>query len=85
MFPQCSFVEYKDFKLVYRQYAALYIVVAVTDTEVSPARLAFHVSQPEQRWHDMTAPTSEAKSSGSPPGGWLQYRSQTSSMLADGT
>ncbi|KAM6968678.1 AP-4 complex subunit sigma-1 [Tautogolabrus adspersus] len=30
---QCSFVEYKDFKLVYRQYAALYIVVAVTDSE----------------------------------------------------
>lgn len=32
---QCSFVEYKDFKLVYRQYAALYIVVGVTDNEVS--------------------------------------------------
>ena len=31
---QCSFVEYKDFKLVYRQYAALYIVVGVTDSEV---------------------------------------------------
>ncbi|KAM9708080.1 AP-4 complex subunit sigma-1 [Menidia menidia] len=30
---QCSFVEYKDFKLVYRQYAALYIVVGVTDGE----------------------------------------------------
>ncbi|KAM9842883.1 AP-4 complex subunit sigma-1 isoform 2-T2 [Aulostomus maculatus] len=30
---QCSFVEYKDFKLVYRQYAALYIVVGVTDVE----------------------------------------------------
>ncbi|XP_029315914.1 AP-4 complex subunit sigma-1 [Cottoperca gobio] len=30
---QCSFVEYKDFKLVYRQYAALYIVVGVTDSE----------------------------------------------------
>ncbi|XP_054469575.1 AP-4 complex subunit sigma-1 [Anoplopoma fimbria] len=30
---QCSFVEYKDFKLVYRQYAALYIVVGVTDNE----------------------------------------------------
>ncbi|XP_039994130.1 AP-4 complex subunit sigma-1 isoform X6 [Xiphias gladius] len=30
---QCSFVEYKDFKLVYRQYAALYIVVGVTDAE----------------------------------------------------
>ncbi|XP_004554707.1 AP-4 complex subunit sigma-1 isoform X2 [Maylandia zebra] len=30
---QCSFVEYKDFKLVYRQYAALYIVVGITDSE----------------------------------------------------
>ncbi|XP_027891553.1 AP-4 complex subunit sigma-1 [Xiphophorus couchianus] len=30
---QCSFVEYKDFKLVYRQYAALYVVVGVTDSE----------------------------------------------------
>lgn len=28
-------MEYKDFKLVYRQYAALYIVVGVTDSEVS--------------------------------------------------
>ncbi|XP_075883939.1 AP-4 complex subunit sigma-1 isoform X2 [Nelusetta ayraudi] len=30
---QCSFVEYKDFKLIYRQYAALFIVVAVTENE----------------------------------------------------
>ncbi|KAM3843301.1 AP-4 complex subunit sigma-1, partial [Diretmus argenteus] len=30
---ECSFVEYKDFKLVYRQYAALFIVVGITDTE----------------------------------------------------
>uniref|UniRef100_UPI003AAD01D3 AP-4 complex subunit sigma-1 n=1 Tax=Centroberyx gerrardi TaxID=166262 RepID=UPI003AAD01D3 len=30
---QCSFVEYKDFRLVYRQYAALYIVVGVSDSE----------------------------------------------------
>uniref|UniRef100_A0A672HG68 AP complex subunit sigma n=1 Tax=Salarias fasciatus TaxID=181472 RepID=A0A672HG68_SALFA len=30
---QCSFVDYKDFKLVYRQYAALYIVLGVTDSE----------------------------------------------------
>ncbi|XP_041710742.1 AP-4 complex subunit sigma-1-like isoform X2 [Coregonus clupeaformis] len=29
----CSFVEYKDFKLVYRQYAALFIVVGISDTE----------------------------------------------------
>ncbi|XP_060031234.1 AP-4 complex subunit sigma-1 isoform X2 [Erinaceus europaeus] len=30
---QCSFIEYKDFKLVYRQYAALFIVVGVNDAE----------------------------------------------------
>uniref|UniRef100_A0A4W4DTI6 AP complex subunit sigma n=1 Tax=Electrophorus electricus TaxID=8005 RepID=A0A4W4DTI6_ELEEL len=30
---ECSFVEYKDYKLVYRQYAALFIVVGITDDE----------------------------------------------------
>ncbi|KAG7471782.1 hypothetical protein JOB18_012659 [Solea senegalensis] len=30
---QCSFVDHRDVRLVYRQYAALYIVVGVTDTE----------------------------------------------------
>ncbi|XP_027784097.2 AP-4 complex subunit sigma-1 [Marmota flaviventris] len=30
---QCSFIEYKDFKLIYRQCAALFIVVGVNDTE----------------------------------------------------
>ncbi|XP_076022197.1 AP-4 complex subunit sigma-1 [Genypterus blacodes] len=30
---QCSFVDYKDYKLVCRQYAALYIVVGITDAE----------------------------------------------------
>ncbi|CAL8273856.1 unnamed protein product [Merluccius merluccius] len=30
---QCSFVEYKDFKLVYRHYASLYIVVGITESE----------------------------------------------------
>uniref|UniRef100_A0AAZ3RDY9 AP complex subunit sigma n=1 Tax=Oncorhynchus tshawytscha TaxID=74940 RepID=A0AAZ3RDY9_ONCTS len=30
---ECSFVEYKDFRLVYRQYAALFIVVGISDTE----------------------------------------------------
>ncbi|KAM9466858.1 AP-4 complex subunit sigma-1 isoform 2-T6 [Clarias gariepinus] len=30
---ECSFLEYKDYKLVYRQYAALFIVVGVTDSE----------------------------------------------------
>ncbi|XP_072320363.1 AP-4 complex subunit sigma-1 isoform X1 [Eucyclogobius newberryi] len=30
---QCSFVEFQDYKLVYRQYAALYIVVGITDDE----------------------------------------------------
>ncbi|XP_073205053.1 AP-4 complex subunit sigma-1 isoform X2 [Lepidochelys kempii] len=31
---QCSFIEYKDFKLVYRQYAALFIVVGISETEI---------------------------------------------------
>lgn len=31
---QCSFVEYKDFKLVYRQYAALFIMVGIDESEV---------------------------------------------------
>ncbi|XP_067099156.1 AP-4 complex subunit sigma-1 [Osmerus mordax] len=30
---ECSFVEYKDFKLVYRQYAALFIVVGISGSE----------------------------------------------------
>ncbi|XP_038193723.1 AP-4 complex subunit sigma-1 isoform X1 [Arvicola amphibius] len=30
---QCSFIEYKDFRLIYRQYAALFIVVGANDTE----------------------------------------------------
>ncbi|KAG7254716.1 hypothetical protein CRUP_033022 [Coryphaenoides rupestris] len=30
---QCSFVEYKDFRLVYRHYASLYVVLGVTETE----------------------------------------------------
>ncbi|KAK9959932.1 hypothetical protein ABG768_010024 [Culter alburnus] len=30
---ECSFVEYKDYKLVYRQYAALFIVVGITENE----------------------------------------------------
>ncbi|KAJ7406067.1 AP-4 complex subunit sigma-1 [Willisornis vidua] len=29
----CSFIEYKDFKLVYRQYAALFVVVGIDQTE----------------------------------------------------
>jgi hypothetical protein len=29
-------VEYKDFKLVYRHYASLYIVVGITESEVLP-------------------------------------------------
>ncbi|XP_014105356.1 PREDICTED: AP-4 complex subunit sigma-1 isoform X3 [Pseudopodoces humilis] len=31
---ECSFIEYKDFKLVYRQYAALFIVVGIDQTEI---------------------------------------------------
>ncbi|XP_040267118.1 AP-4 complex subunit sigma-1 [Bufo bufo] len=30
---QCSFIEYKDFKLVFRQYAALFIVVGIDESE----------------------------------------------------
>ncbi|KAM6274895.1 AP-4 complex subunit sigma-1 [Porphyrio hochstetteri] len=30
---QCSFIEYKDFKLVYRQYAALFVIVGINETE----------------------------------------------------
>uniref|UniRef100_F6Q3A3 AP complex subunit sigma n=1 Tax=Xenopus tropicalis TaxID=8364 RepID=F6Q3A3_XENTR len=30
---QCSFIEYKDFKLVYRQYASLFIVVGIDESE----------------------------------------------------
>ncbi|KFP49560.1 AP-4 complex subunit sigma-1 [Cathartes aura] len=30
---QCSFIEYKDFKLVYRQYAALFVVIGINETE----------------------------------------------------
>ncbi|CAL8283214.1 unnamed protein product [Lota lota] len=30
---ECSFVEYKDFKLVYRHYASLYVVVGITESE----------------------------------------------------
>ncbi|XP_043118688.1 AP-4 complex subunit sigma-1 [Puntigrus tetrazona] len=30
---ECSFVEYKDYKLVYRQYAALFIVVGISENE----------------------------------------------------
>lgn len=41
---QCSFVEYKDFKVVYRQYAALYIVVGITDSEVSLIGGILHLS-----------------------------------------
>ncbi|KAL4613049.1 AP-4 complex subunit sigma-1-like [Arapaima gigas] len=30
---ECSFVEYKDYKLVYRQYASLFIMVGVSENE----------------------------------------------------
>ncbi|KAM9293892.1 AP-4 complex subunit sigma-1 [Gastrophryne carolinensis] len=30
---QCSFTEYKDFRLVYRQYAALFIVIGIDESE----------------------------------------------------
>ena len=31
---QCSFMEYKNFKVVYRKYASLYFIIAVDNTEV---------------------------------------------------
>ncbi|KAN0000348.1 hypothetical protein ACTFIZ_000795 [Dictyostelium cf. discoideum] len=30
---QCSFVEYKDYKVIYRKYATLFFIVAVDTTE----------------------------------------------------
>ncbi|XP_074641726.1 AP-4 complex subunit sigma-1-like [Tubulanus polymorphus] len=30
---QCSFLEYRDFKLVYRRYAALYFIIGVEEFE----------------------------------------------------
>ncbi|XP_018590290.1 AP-4 complex subunit sigma-1 [Scleropages formosus] len=30
---ECSFVEYKDYKLVYRQYASLFVMVGVSENE----------------------------------------------------
>jgi len=31
---QCSFMEYKNFKVVYRRYASLYFIVGVDSGEV---------------------------------------------------
>lgn len=33
--PQCSFMEYKNFKVVYRRYASLYFIVGVDSSEVN--------------------------------------------------
>ncbi|EHH61229.1 hypothetical protein EGM_19188 [Macaca fascicularis] len=38
---QCPFTEYKDFRLIYRQCAALFIVVGVDDTETEMAIYEF--------------------------------------------
>ncbi|KAL4839005.1 hypothetical protein H8958_006374 [Nasalis larvatus] len=38
---QCSVIEYKDFKLIHQQYAALFIVVGVDDTETEMAIYEF--------------------------------------------
>ena len=35
---QCAFLEYRDYKLVYRRYASLFFIVGVDDEEVRPAR-----------------------------------------------
>ena len=32
--PQCSFMEFKDYKVVYKRYASLYIIVGVDSDEV---------------------------------------------------
>ena len=32
--PQCSFMEYMNYKIVYRKYASLYFIIAVDNTEV---------------------------------------------------
>ncbi len=32
---QCSFMEYKNFKIVFRRYASLYFIIGVDNTEVS--------------------------------------------------
>ena len=35
--PQCSFIEYRGYKVIYRRYASLFFVVAVdSDEEVMP-------------------------------------------------
>ena len=31
---QCSFMEYRNYKLVYRRYASLYFIVGIDSTEV---------------------------------------------------
>lgn len=31
---KCSFMEYKNYKIVYRRYASLYFIIAVDNTEV---------------------------------------------------
>lgn len=37
----CSFMEYKNFKIVYRRYASLYFIVAVDNTENELSILEF--------------------------------------------
>ena len=32
---QCSFMEYKSYKVVYRRYASLYVIMGVDSEEVS--------------------------------------------------
>lgn len=31
---QCSFMEFRNYKLVYRRYASLYFIVGIDDNEV---------------------------------------------------
>lgn len=67
---QCSFVEYKDFRLVYRQYAALYIVVGVSDTEVRKTLLSSGFN-PETSCCQSDWKTREPRRDAGPKNSWI--------------
>lgn len=48
---QCSFVEQRNYKVIYRRYASLFFIVGVDGSEVCPDA-AFQQLQPI-RWHTM--------------------------------
>jgi hypothetical protein len=39
---QCSFVEYRGYKVIYRRYASLFFIVGVKDDDSEVRRAAFH-------------------------------------------